>query len=394
MKKRYITTTIALMLLASAATCCITFFVCNSQSEKMLGEFNTLNEEYKRIAEVQSYIEENFVNDYDKNKMVDGALTGMVAFLGDKWSHYLTKEDYKSYVDSLNSSMEGIGVNVVQDEKTGGILIVEVYEGSPAAIAGMLPNDIIIGVDGETVDKIGYEAAVNKVRGVGGTKVRLQISRMNPAKKFELNIVRAPFHIKNVESQLLGNIGYVKISGFDLNVDNEFASAIRELQGKGAKGFVFDVRNNPGGAMTVLVNCLDVLLPEGVIISNKTKAGEVEEFRSGKSEINAPMAVLINGNSISAAEFFAASLQEYNKATVIGTATTGKGCAQTPIELKDGAGLILSTSKYYTKGGVSLADTGGIKPDIEVKLTDAQMQNFYKLTAAQDPQIQAAIKNV
>ncbi|MEG2857569.1 MAG: S41 family peptidase, partial [Clostridia bacterium] len=234
------------------------------------------------------YIEENFVNDYDKNKMVDGALTGMVAFLGDKWSHYLTKEDYKSYVDSLNSSMEGIGVNVVQDEKTGGILIVEVYEGSPAAIAGMLPNDIIIGVDGETVDEIGYEAAVNKVRGVGGTKVRLQISRMNPTKKFELNIVRAPFHVKNVKSQLFGNIGYVKISGFDLNVDNEFASAIRELQGKGAKGFVFDVRNNPGGAMTVLVNCLDVLLPEGVIISNKTKAGEVQEFRSGKSEINAP----------------------------------------------------------------------------------------------------------
>lgn len=395
MKKRYITTTIALMLLTAAVTYSATLYVTQQKYDQKFSMLNTRADEYARIAEVQGYIEDAFVNEYDKNKMIEGALTGMVAYLGDRWSHYLNAEDFKAYNDSMSSRMVGIGVNVVLDEATGGIRIIDVYASSPASEAGLHPNDVVVAVDGAKVSELGYESAVNKVRGEAGTTVRLQIYRAEGNKTLEATIKRAAFHIENVKAQLLAdNVGYIKIRGFDLDVDKEFIQAASNLQKQGAKAFVFDVRNNPGGAMTVLVNCLDILLPEGTIITAKDKAGSVKEYKSDANELKLPMAVLTNQNSISAAEFFAASLQEYNKATVIGTATTGKGCAQTPIELKDGSGLIISTSKYYTKNGISLADTKGIKPNVEVKLTDEQMKRFYTLTPQQDPQLQAAIKNV
>jgi carboxyl-terminal processing protease len=174
-------------------------------------------------------------------------------------------------------------------------------------------------------------------------------------------------------------------------VDKPFEEALKNLLKANVSGIVFDVRNNPGGTMQSLVNILDLLLPEGRIISEKNKSGDMKEYTSDANEVKLPMAVLINEYSISAAEFFAASLQEYGKATIVGTPTTGKGSAQKPIALEGGGGLILSTSKYYTAKGVSLAETGGIKPDTEVPLTQDEIKRFYKLTETEDRQLQAAI---
>ncbi len=394
MKKRYVTTTIALMILSATVTFGITFFSMQKITGAQVEAFNKRNAQYARIAEVQSNIENLYVNEYDEAQMIDGALAGMVAYLGDRWSYYLNEEQFAEYTTSLSGNMVGIGVIVVEDTEIGGINVIEVYENSPAQKAGILPGDIIVAVNDEKVASIGYEIAVDNVRGIEGTSVKLQIYRKSSNQTHNVTAVREQFQIENVKAEVVNNIGYVKIRGFDLGMANQFITAVHNLQTKGVKGFIFDLRNNPGGAMTELVAALDILLPEGVIITAKDKAGVVEEYKSDANEMKLPMAVLVNEASYSAAEFFAASLQEYGKATIIGTPTTGKGCAQRPIKLEHGGGLVLSISKYYTSQGKSLADTNGIKPDIEVELTEKQAMNFYNLSKREDPQLQAAIKHI
>ena len=394
MKKRYVTTTLALMLLTAAVTYGITFFNMQKITGAQVEEFNKVIAQYERIAEVQSNIENLYVNEYDEETMIDGALAGMVAYLGDQWSYYLNEEDFAEYTTQLTGNMVGIGVSVIFDEPTGGIRIIEVYENSPAQAAGLLSGDVVTVVNNEKVVDIGYETAVDNVRGEAGTEVNLLIYRASENKSIPISVTRKEFRVENVKAQMVDGIGYVKIRSFDLGMSSQFIAAVHNLQKQGAKGFVFDLRNNPGGAMTELVACLDILLPEGVIITARDKVGAVEEYKSDASEITLPMAVLVNESSYSAAEFFAASLQEHNKATVVGTATTGKGCAQRPIKLEHGGGIVLSISKYYTANGISLADTNGIRPDIEVKFTEEQAKNFYTMPMSADTQIQAALGHV
>lgn len=394
MNKKHVTTTLALMLLSATVTFGITFFSMQKITGAQVEAFNKKNAQYARIAEVQSNIENLYVNEYDESEMIDGALAGMVAYLGDRWSHYLNEEQFAEYTTSLSGNMVGIGVSVIEDTEIGGINVIEVYENSPAEKAGILPGDVIVSVNDEKVASIGYEIAVDNVRGTEGTSVKLQVYRKGDKQTHNVVAIREQFQIENVKAEVVNNIGYVKVRGFDLGMANQFITAVHNLEAEGVRGFIFDLRNNPGGAMTELVSALDILLPEGVIITAKDKAGVVEEFKSDAKEMELPMVVLVNEASYSAAEFFAASLQEYGKATIIGTPTTGKGCAQRPIKLEHGGGLVLSISKYYTAHGKSLADTNGIKPDIEVELTEEQAMNFYKLAKREDPQLQAAIKHI
>lgn len=392
MKKRYIMTTIALMLLTATVTYGATFYLSKQSYDNKIGELNKRAEEYAKISEVQNYIEKYYVNDYEESDLTDGAAAGMVAYLGDKWSYYLNAEQFAALSDSLNNKLVGIGVSVAYDADSGGILVYEVYQNSPAEKAGLLPLDVIVAVDGTAVSELGYDAAVNKVRGEEGTAVSLKAYRASAKQNLEFNIVRQNVQIESVRSQILdGNIGYVKIRSFDLNVDKSFIEAVQNLQKANVKGIIFDVRNNPGGSLQSLVKSLDILLPEGTIISERDKAGKETVFTSDANEVNLPMAVLVNEHSISAAEFFASSLQEHGKAVVIGMPTTGKGCAQEPIQLKDGSGMMLSTQKYFTAKGVSLAEAGGIKPDQQVELTEEELARFYRLTPKEDRQIQAAV---
>lgn len=395
MKKRYIMTTLALMLLSAAVTYGMTFYMSKQSYDNKIGELNKRSAEYAKIAEVQGYIQKYYVNDYDEAALTDGAAAGMVAYLGDKWSYYLTADQFKAFQESLNSSLVGIGVSVSYDADSGGILVYEVYDGAPAQQAGIQPMDVIYQVDGVPVAELGYDAAVNKVRGEEGTTVNLKVYRPAVNQYLEYNVARKSIQIEAVKSQILADgIGYIKIRSFDLNIDKAFIDAVENLKKANVKGIVFDVRSNPGGALQTLVKCLDVLLPECKIISEVDKSGEEKIFTSDANELTLPMAVLINENSISAAEFFAASLQEHGKATVVGMPTSGKGNAQQPIPLKDGSGIVLSTQKYFTANGVSLAETGGIQPDQKVELTQDELIHFYKLTQAQDRQLQAAIAAV
>ncbi len=395
MRKKHLMTTVALMLLTAALTYCITLYASEREYNAKLAGLSEREAEYAKIAEVRGYIDKYFVEKYEDKDITDGALYGMVASLGDRWSYYLPAEQFTSVVNSTSGKIVGIGVNASYDSDRGAVLILDVYEGSPAEYAKLLPFDRIVNVDGVAVSQIGYDAAVKKIQGTVGTPVSLSIEREGVDAPINLSITRREIDVQSVKSKILdGNIGYIKISTFDANVDKDFSTALSNLQKANVTGIVFDVRNNPGGLLNVLVETLDPLLPEGIIIREENKSGKAITHYSDAKELNLPMAVLTNEYSISAAEFFAAALQESGKATVVGEATTGKGLAQSQIPLSDGSGIILSVSKYFTGRGASLEDTGGIKPDKPVELTGEEKKKFYLLTEKEDRQLQAAIAAV
>ncbi len=386
-------TTAALMLLTAALTYCITLYAAEREYNSKLADLSEKEQQYARIAEVRSYIDKYYVNEYDEKKLTDGALTGMVAMLGDRWSRYLTPEQFASVISSINSKVVGIGVNTTYDSENDAILVLEVFEGSPAEYAKIAPLDRIVSVDGKKVSDIGYDAAVKSVSGAVDTPVSLVIEREGADAPINMSITRREIDVPNVSSKILdGNIGYVKITSFDANVDKDTAKALDLLKKANVTGVIFDVRNNPGGLLQVLVNTLDPLLPEGTIIREEDKNGKVTTYTSDKNELALPMAVLTNQYSISAAEFFAEALREAGKAAIVGEPTTGKGVAQSNIQLKDGSGLVLSVSKYFTGQGKSLADTGGIVPDRLIELTEEENKNFYLLTESSDRQLQEAVK--
>ncbi len=395
MRKKQLMTTVALMLLTAALTYCITLYASEREYNAKLAGLSDREAEYAKIAEVRGYIDKYFVEDYEDKDITDGALFGMVASLGDRWSYYLPAEQFASVVNSTNGKIVGIGVNASYDSDRGAVLILDVYEGSPAEYAKLLPFDRIVSVDGVEVAQIGYDAAVKKIQGTVGTPVSLTVEREGVAEPINLSITRREIDVQSVKAKILdGNIGYIKISSFDANVDKDFATALANLKKANVTGIVFDVRNNPGGLLSVLVNSLDPLLPEGIIIREENKSGKAITHYSDANELNLPMAVLTNEYSISAAEFFAAALQESGKATVVGEPTTGKGLAQSQIPLSDGSGIILSVSKYYTGRGASLEDSRGIKPDKTVELTAEEKKKFYLLGEKEDRQLQAAIAAV
>ncbi len=395
MRKKQLMTTVALMLLTAALTYCITLYASEREYNAKLAGLSDREAEYAKIAEVRGYIDKYFVEEYEDKNITDGALYGMVASLGDRWSYYLPAEQFASVVNSTSGKIVGIGVNASYDSDRGAVLILDVYEGSPAEYAKLLPFDRIVGVDGVQVAQIGYDAAVKKIQGAVGTPVSLTVEREGVAEPISLSITRREIDVQSVKAKILdGNIGYIKISSFDANVDKDFAAALANLKKANVEGIVFDVRNNPGGLLNVLVNVLDPLLPEGIIIREENKSGKAITHYSDANELNLPMAVLTNEYSISAAEFFAAALQESGKATVVGEATTGKGLAQSQIPLSDGSGIILSVSKYYTGRGASLEDSHGIKPDKTVELTAEEKKKFYLLSEKEDRQLQAAIAAV
>ncbi|MBQ3055027.1 MAG: S41 family peptidase [Oscillospiraceae bacterium] len=393
MKKRSVTTTIALMLLAATVSFSITLTVCNQNFNQKLGDLEELVSEYEKVAEVQSAIDRYYVNEYDRAQVTEGAAVGMVAYLGDRWSYYLNPEQYKAFQNGLNNQMVGIGVNVIEDLETGGILVVNVHKNSPAEEGGLRVRDIVIKVDGTPVTELGYESAVNAVRGEEGTAVTLTF--LSDGVEKTAVFTRRMLEIQAISSQILdGNIGYVAIENFDLNVDQAFLTAVKDLQKANVAGIIFDVRDNPGGSLPTLMNMLDFLLPECVMFRQVDKAGNAEVYESDANSLELPMVVLVNENSISAAEFFAASLQEHGKATVVGMPTTGKSCSQMPIELSDGSAIVLSVNKYYTSKGVDLASNGGIKPDVQVELTVEEIRGNYLKPLTEDRQVLAALEQV
>lgn len=392
MKKIRLSSAIALILLAIATTIPTTMVAFSGYLNSRQANYSLMQQELGKLYTIVDTIDRKYIGVVNVEQAVESAAAAYVSNIGDKWSYYLTAEDYKAYKESAQESLVGIGVSVIYDAEAEAILVTHVYEGSPAEAAGMKKLDYIVAVDELPVAQAGYTDSVNAVRGLEGTKVRISIKR--GFKEETLTIERAEVAKVSVSYEMFkNNIGYIQISEFAINTSEQFKKAVTELQNQGAKGIVFDVRNNPGGYLTELVKTLDVILPEGKIITTTDINGNSQDYTSDSDYLDLPFAVLINENSISAGEFFPAAIQEYGLGPIIGTKTGGKGYTQQIIELSDGSAINLSTNKYYTPNGKSLAETG-ITPDIIVTLTEDELNRFYFLTEETDPQLKRAIEAV
>lgn len=344
-----------------------------------------------KAAEVQEIIETYFIDDYDEDTLADGAASGMVDATGDEWSYYLSADEVAAYEESMANAYVGVGITITEDAEAGGMRVEEVVSGGPAEEAGIRVGDLLLAVEGEDVLTLGIDGTRNLVRGEEGTHVNMHFSRNGT--EYDVSVERRSIETPVVTGELLDeNIGYIKIDNFDERSAAETIAFVKDLIGQGAEALLFDVRFNPGGYADELVKVLDYLLPEGDLFRSVDYAGREEVDTSDASCVELPMAVLVNEDSYSAAEFFAAALQEYEWATIVGSQTYGKGNFQTAFYLSDGSMVNLSIGKYYTPGGKSLSETG-VTPDVVVDLDDEQYALLYynALEQADDPQFQAAI---
>ena len=346
---------------------------------------------YDKLADMEQLIETYFIGETDRTAMEDAAARAMVESLGDKWSYYMSAKDYEAYTEQMHNAYVGVGITISQAEDGTGFLVNQVNEGGPAEEAGMRSGDVITQIEGQSAEGMTTTQARDLVRGKEGTQVKLTIRRDGEA--MELSVTRRTVETPVAESMMLEeNIGLITIYNFDDRCAQESITAIENLITQGAQALIFDVRGNPGGYKHELVKLLDYLLPEGVLFRSEDYTGKVTVDESDADYLDIPMAVLVDGNSYSAAEFFAAALDEYDAAVVIGQPTTGKGYFQSTFELRDGSAMGLSVGKYTTPNGVSLADVG-ITPEITVDVDEETALQIYAGTLApeDDPQICAAI---
>ena len=347
-----------------------------------------------KTAEIGAYLDRFVIDDYDEEKLADAAASAMVEATGDRWSYYLTAEEKSSYDEQMRNAYVGIGVTITAQKELGGMRIEAVTADGPAEEAGLLTGDIITEVEGEKTLDLGMTGTRTKVRGEEGTFVTLTILRGEES--FPVSVERRSIQTPVATYEMLdGQIGYIKIANFDTRCAEETNAAMDELIAQDAKALIFDVRNNGGGYKNELVKVLDKILPEGILFQSEDYQGSKQIDRSDADCIDLPMAVLVNQDSYSAAEFFAAAIQEYDWGTVVGTKTVGKGNFQTAFTLSDGSMLNLSIGKYYTPQGRSLTDTG-ITPDVEIALSDEDGAKLYygQLEKADDAQLQAAIREI
>ena len=385
---------LAAMLLLSGCTFRFDAFD-RSETEQVEADTAAQEDYHEKLDEIVALLNEVYVDGYDTDKLGDYLAQAAVAATGVRWCYYVSAEDYDAFVESNENAYVGIGVTVESsDDLTDGVQITKVTPNSPAEEVGIEADDRIYAVEGETVESLGLDETKNRIRGEEGTEVTLTILRGE--KKFDVTVKRASVEVEVVKYSMLdGSIGYIKINNFEANSADRTIEAIDALRGQGAKALVFDLRFNPGGRKDELVRVLDDLLPEGPLFRSVDYKGNESVDYSDADCVELPMAVLVNGDSYSAAEFFAAALQEYDWATVVGTKTCGKANYQQTFRLSDGSAVAVSTGHYQTPHGVTLANVG-VTPDEIVEVDNKTYLELYKEAVAvkDDAQLQAAIKAV
>jgi carboxyl-terminal processing protease len=334
-----------------------------------------------KLNALDSVLDSNFYfDDVDDDTAADSIYKAYLAAYGDKYTVYYTPEEYKSMMESTTGTFYGIGA-VCQQSDEGGVLIVEPYEDAPAYKAGVRKGDRVIAVDGKDVTDMELSAAVAIIKGDKGTQVTLTIVR--GTETMEFTITRDAVNVQTVSYQMEeDSIGYIAISQFDDVTTSQFANALSDLKSQGMKGLIVDIRSNPGGVLSVVVDIVDSIVPKGLIVYTEDANGNRKEYNgTNSSEIEVPMAVLVDENSASASEIFAGVIQDYGKAKIIGTQTFGKGIVQTIQPLTDGSAIKYTIAKYYTAKGQDIHGHG-VTPDIVVE---------YDASSGTDNQYEAAL---
>lgn len=346
----------------------------------------------KKLDEILNILNTYYVDDYSTEKLGDYLAEAAIASTGDRWSYYISAEDYEAYLESNANAYVGIGVTIqLMEESDPGFSIVSITHESPAEDAGLQIGDMIVAVEGQDALELGMTGTQQHVRGEEGTDVTITIER--DGQRFDVTITRRVIEVDVVVYEMLeSGEGYIKINNFDTHCARDTIAAIEDLCNRGATALIFDLRYNPGGMKNELVEVLDYLLPEGPLFRSVNYKGEEEVDYSDEDCLDIPMAVIINGDSYSAAEFFAAALQEYEAAVIVGTQTCGKANYQQTFRLSDGSAISISTGHYQTPNGVTL-DGIGVTPDVIVEVDEKTYLDLYyeKVERADDAQLQAAI---
>ncbi len=357
----------------------------NKQSQAILDDALT-----KKINFMQSMISKYFLYDVTAENYDDAILKGMMQALEDPYSCYYSVEEYAELNESMNGTYYGIGAYVGQNRETLTMTITKPFPGGPAAIAGILPGDIIYKVDDEDVTGMDINSVVAKMKGEKGTLVKLTILRGDNLEELSFDIIRNEVEVPTVEYKMMdNNIGYIYIAQFDKITVEQFIHAIDDLESQKMEGLIIDIRDNGGGLYTSCTAMLDRLIGKGLLVYTETKNGKrEEEYAKTEEEFTKPLVVLVNGNSASASEIFSGAIQDYGVGTIMGTQTFGKGIVQSVIPLYDGSAMKITISNYFTPKGRSIHKVG-ITPDVEVEL-DKDLTGL--ITEEQDNQLQSAIE--
>ena len=352
------------------------------------------NDLYKKIdlfGEVLENIKREYVEDIDQSEVMESAINGVLQSL-DPYSAYMSPELFKEMQTDTKGEFGGLGIEIGME--AGVVKVISPIEGTPAEQAGIKAGDYIVKIGKEQVQGKSLMEAVKLMRGPVGTTIDLTIRRKNVKKPLEFKITRKVIEVQSVNSEIISkekNIGYVRLKSFNENSDNQFLKILKKFESKKKiKGYVIDLRNNPGGLLTQAINITDFFLDDGEIVSTKgRKISETRKFFARKGdEINGkPLVVLINNGSASAAEILAGALKDHKRAIILGENSYGKGSVQSIIPLKNGGGMRLTISKYYLPSGKSISEVG-VTPDILVK----EIEDDFSINSEKDNQLNYAIQ--
>ena len=352
---------------------------------------NDLYEKIDLFGEVLENIKKDYVDDVSQAEMIDSAINGVLQSL-DPYSAYMSPELFKEMQTDTKGEFGGLGIEIGME--AGVVKVISPIDDTPASEAGIKAGDYIVKIGNEQVQGKSLLEAVKLMRGPVGTSIDLTVRRKNVKKPLEFKIVRKIIEVKSVSSKIIGsdkNLGYIRLKSFNENSDKQFLSSVKKFEKNSKiKGYVFDLRNNPGGLLTQAINITDFFLNDGEIVSTKgRKISETRKFFARKGdEINGkPIVVLINNGSASASEIFAGALKDHKRAIILGESSYGKGSVQSIIPLGNGGGMRITISKYYLPSGKSISEVG-VTPDILVE----EEGNDFRVNSEKDTQLNYAIK--
>lgn len=334
------------------------------------------NRDSEHIADMQglkALLKQNYLYDFTDDQIYEGSLKGMFANLGDPYTSYYSPDEFSKLMETLNGRYQGIGVSV-QASKEGYIKAISVFDNSPAKEAGIMPGDYITKVNGTAFTADQLEEAVAEIKGEPGTSVNLTILRVEEnstnSKEFDVKVDRADVNVDTIDDDIVEidgkKIGYIHIMAFDDVTWNDFSESFNRLKSQDIDGLILDVRNNPGGALDVVINIADNFLDEGTIVTTKEKDGSETVEKSNADFDDIPLTIIQNENSASASEILAGALKDRGRAKVVGTQSFGKGVVQKIFNLQNGAGAKITISEYFTPNGTQINKVG-VTPDIEVE---------------------------
>lgn len=349
-------------------------------------------EQLDRLEQAAKIIEKEYLYDYDKDALVDGAISGMVSSLNNVFSYYETEEEYQEGLNSgANGNYVGIGVHLTYDKDSDAIRVLGTVPSSPAEEAGIQAGDIILKVDDLIINKDSYTEGVNAIRGEENSSVKLTIKRGEEL--VEVEPKRATITENNVTSEIIDDIGYIRVYSFDNGIYEQFKEAYEALREKNVKGLIVDLRNNPGGYVKDTIDMLNLLLPKCDVLRLVDKNGKEKVYKTDdKNQIDIPLAVVVNQNSASASEIFASAVKDANKGAVIGTQTFGKGVVQYVEVIKGHGAIDIVAAQYFTPSGVVIQDNG-IEPNYVVNVDEEYKNNTY-IPRDKDTQLQKAIEYI